>query len=54
LVSTSEAWLGAVLIAAFVIDGELAVLSHDSPSDTMVVRYQVWSWKKTAQGGFQL
>ena len=37
LVSTSEAWLGALLIAAFVLDGDLAILSRGPPSGPTVV-----------------
>ena len=40
LISTSEAWLGAVLIATFVIDGDLAVLTRGPPSDPAAVTVQ--------------
>ena len=32
-----EAWLGAVLKAAFVLDGDLAILSRDPPSGPVLV-----------------
>ena len=37
LVSTSEAWLGAGFIAAFVLEGDLAVPSRDPLSGTVFV-----------------